>query len=241
MPIRFECDSCGQPVTVADTLAGRRGKCRQCGYVMTVPVPGVPEDESGYALSEPLPEPEPIEVESTFSRRPANPDRTVPVRPAPAKTRKTRRQREAELKEIARRVAIGLGALVAVLGLVVLLAPHGLLIAGGVLAVIGIAIFGYGYLTTLYIAYTEDLMYAMLFFLFPPFALWYTVTRMEDLWHRLAIMAVGIAFLTVATWLLKASLPAKGVEGEASEARAEATERPWNGAFEGPGARGGWT
>lgn len=223
MPIRFQCDSCGQAVTVDDAHAGRRGQCRRCGTVLTIPLPDAPEDESGYALADPLPieDPPPIDGPSTTFDPPAR------SRTAPAKTRPTRRQREEAWKALARRVGLGLAILLVGLGLVAALAPQGMLIVGGLLAVAGIVIFVYGYLSMLYIAYTEDAMYAMLFFLFPPFALWYTVTRMDDLWHRLAIMGVGIAVLTVALWFLKAAQPRKARPAGNGMAWVETAERSW--------------
>ncbi len=37
--IRFRCDGCGKHLKVADSLAGKRGKCPRCGAVVNVPTP----------------------------------------------------------------------------------------------------------------------------------------------------------------------------------------------------------
>ncbi|MEK7205330.1 MAG: hypothetical protein AAB254_07445, partial [candidate division NC10 bacterium] len=40
--IRFFCDSCGKKLGVDGRLAGRRGKCPDCGFLFTVPAPDGP-------------------------------------------------------------------------------------------------------------------------------------------------------------------------------------------------------
>lgn len=40
MAIAFGCEKCGKRYQVNDDLAGKRGKCKQCGQVFTIPVPG---------------------------------------------------------------------------------------------------------------------------------------------------------------------------------------------------------
>jgi hypothetical protein len=212
MPITFACEDCGQSLSVPEALAGRRGKCRGCGHEMIVPRPGEPPGDSGYGLADPVPvappAPEPIAVvESTFTKARQHPSRVgrseaPPPEPVARKTL-TRKQRAA-LRGLAKRVLVGIGGASIALVLVALVVPKGAMIVGWTLAALGLAVFGYGYATMLYIAWTEDWAYG-LGFLFPPFALWYTVTRMEDLWHRLAIMAVGVAILTAASWFLKAA------------------------------------
>lgn len=39
MPIKFECPECSNELTVADDLAGRKGKCFHCGAAAVVPQP----------------------------------------------------------------------------------------------------------------------------------------------------------------------------------------------------------
>jgi hypothetical protein len=40
MPITFVCPNCKRSLTVADNLAGKRGSCRNCKTILTVPTPG---------------------------------------------------------------------------------------------------------------------------------------------------------------------------------------------------------
>ena len=37
MPITFKCSGCGKEYTVADSLAGRKGKCKVCGAPTVIP------------------------------------------------------------------------------------------------------------------------------------------------------------------------------------------------------------
>jgi hypothetical protein len=45
MGISFQCDACGKQYKVADELAGKRGKCKNCGAVIQVPRIETPADE----------------------------------------------------------------------------------------------------------------------------------------------------------------------------------------------------
>src|SRR3954447_22262010 len=37
MPISFSCPKCGHSFKVSESQAGKRGKCKQCGTMVTVP------------------------------------------------------------------------------------------------------------------------------------------------------------------------------------------------------------
>ncbi|GEM_PF-1982176 len=59
MAIKFRCSSCGKKLGVEDQLAGRRGKCPDCGFLFTVPAPDAPsppsprvmrQDDTDYAV-----------------------------------------------------------------------------------------------------------------------------------------------------------------------------------------------
>ncbi len=45
MSIKFSCVQCNKAYEVADELAGRHGKCRQCGTVFRIPVPAMSTSE----------------------------------------------------------------------------------------------------------------------------------------------------------------------------------------------------
>ena len=42
MPIPVQCQNCGKSMKVKDDMAGKRGKCPQCGSVIEVPMAGPP-------------------------------------------------------------------------------------------------------------------------------------------------------------------------------------------------------
>ncbi len=64
MAIAFRCGQCGRIYEVDDSLAGKRGKCKDCGAVFAIPEPGAVDDPYGlddpYALSS-APEPDAAE------------------------------------------------------------------------------------------------------------------------------------------------------------------------------------
>lgn len=39
MAIAFSCSHCGKSFQVADDLSGKKGKCKQCGFVFVIPAP----------------------------------------------------------------------------------------------------------------------------------------------------------------------------------------------------------
>ena len=208
MKVEFACPGCGAKFAAESSQAGKSAPCRRCGERVTVPRPPVHvEDEDDgtlYALAEPLPAARPIEVgESSFVRARADPkalDRDGRPRPAP----KAKARREADgldpvamLRKIAPYGAVGLALLAAVAAF----APHGRLIVGGLVAAMGFGVFAYGYVTCVYIAFSEDGLYGWLFLLFPLYAAYYLVTRWDDVWSRAVLVVAGTAMLTLGGWL----------------------------------------
>jgi len=61
MPIEVTCDGCGARFKAPDAAAGKKGKCKKCGAVITIPVPepvGAPaEEDDMYDIAEPAPAP----------------------------------------------------------------------------------------------------------------------------------------------------------------------------------------
>src|SRR4051794_29389768 len=64
MSISFQCDGCGKTFSVADELAGKAARCKQCGRRLTIPgrrsAPGpaatgsAPRPADPYGLAEPV-------------------------------------------------------------------------------------------------------------------------------------------------------------------------------------------
>ena len=71
--IRFTCDQCGAAFEVADEMAGKQGKCTQCGAVLSIPAAEIP----------PAPTPSPAPLPRPGSRQAAPPSPPAAVR-APA-------------------------------------------------------------------------------------------------------------------------------------------------------------
>lgn len=90
MSISFQCERCGKPFKVADELAGKAAKCKQCGQRMTIPTrASAPPAADLYDLEEPvLPPRSPEPVADEF----AAPGRTgkgaMPRRPGSSPPRK---------------------------------------------------------------------------------------------------------------------------------------------------------
>src|SRR5262249_57081102 len=71
MPIKFSCPHCKCTMTVADALAGKRGKCPKCKGVISVPAPApVPPPP---VLNKPNPAPAPPIPGPTGNGMPAPP------------------------------------------------------------------------------------------------------------------------------------------------------------------------
>src|ERR1700679_1014249 len=53
--IEFRCKGCGRALSVADTLAGRRSRCKRCGAVMRIPpVPPTPVEPRKRGTRKPI-------------------------------------------------------------------------------------------------------------------------------------------------------------------------------------------
>ena len=70
MSISFECANCGKAFTVGDEVAGKTGRCKQCGATMQIPMAGedaAPSDV--FDLDEPVLPPARVAPEPTATRR----------------------------------------------------------------------------------------------------------------------------------------------------------------------------
>jgi hypothetical protein len=215
MPIPFSCPRCGKRYTVDSALAGRKGRCKDCGRSMTIPNVADDGDDTiateGYDLSEPLPVAAGAEVGSVFV--PAGIDPEVP------RTARTRRPASASMERRSRRedheATVGryLGILIAAptvllagLGLTALLVPNGTLIAACVLAGVGGLLILVGYFVGLWAAWREDLLYGFGYAVFPPYTAYYILTRFEDLWPWFVAMTVGVGLVTAGGLIAESKL-----------------------------------
>ena len=44
--MKFDCPACGKTLNVKDEMAGKKGKCPNCGAKVTVPSAETPDDEN---------------------------------------------------------------------------------------------------------------------------------------------------------------------------------------------------
>ena len=211
MPISFPCESCGARFTVPDEAAGRKGRCKKCGAWCAVP--DRPADDDPYSIEatglyEVAEAPEP-----TPSRAPA-PSTFVSTRGVESSTTsKPRRRRSVSEKpprdwspaNVRRMLTVPLVA-VLVLGFASRFVPGGTLYAGWGLLALGASAVFIGYWVGAYVAYTEDLLYALLYLLIPFYAGYYIVTRWDEMWPWFATSAAGVVALTLARWILQSGI-----------------------------------
>jgi predicted Zn finger-like uncharacterized protein len=200
MKVTFACPSCAAAGSVDETLVGKRVRCKHCGHQFAVPNPGDSEPEV-YGLEEP-PEatagvgamsPSPASVfvssrgeESNAARIPRKSKAVAPRRPA----RERDGGSDIEWPKWLLRVAI---AAVVVLAGVALLAPRGVVIAGCVLMIVGSAMLILGFAAGAYGAFSEDVLYGLLYLAIPLYTAYYLVTRWDDLWVWCVCSTAGVA------------------------------------------------
>jgi hypothetical protein len=72
MAIKFACEDCGKTYEVPDNLAGKKGRCKACGHVFHIPVPGgPPTDVYGLEETEVIP-PSELPAEEAASPMPSS-------------------------------------------------------------------------------------------------------------------------------------------------------------------------
>ncbi|MGE0707321.1 MAG: hypothetical protein AB7N76_04775 [Planctomycetota bacterium] len=81
--LAFDCGGCGAPLRINVALAGKPGRCAQCGHLLTIPhAPGEAPAARGAAPAQAEPEPAPPPPEP--SARPEPPLAARPAAPGPA-------------------------------------------------------------------------------------------------------------------------------------------------------------
>lgn len=214
MNIRFGCPGCGKRYEVDASRAGRSGRCKACGEMMTVPAAEeeVEGDEAGmYAMEDPPSDgPEPVPTAFVRSKN-ESADR-------PEKRRKKRssdllEQVAGEAEEVlarnrglVKKSLITLAILAILLGIVAAALPNGTFIAGAAMTGLGLSLILAGYALGTYIAYTEDMLHAALFLTIPLYTGYYIVMNWDEMWRPFALMFVGGLAMTVGGMILE-SLP----------------------------------
>ncbi len=215
MAIAFSCPRCGKRYTVDSALAGRKGRCKDCGRSMTIPNFADDADDTiaveGYDLSEPMPVAAGAEAGSVFVRAGIDPEvpRTSRTRRPASATMERRSRREDDEATVARRLRVLIAAPIVLLiglGLMALIVPKGTLIAACILIGVGGLLILAGFGVGLWAAWREDLLYGFGYAFFPPYTAYYILTRFEDLWPWFLAMTLGAGLVTVGALVAESKL-----------------------------------
>ena len=212
MKVSFSCPSCGVSGSVDESFAGRQVRCNQCRYRFPIPSLGSVEPD-GYALDAPEPE------ESAFPQTPmGRPSESVfaPTRSDEPEDRARRRARKRPAisprkpKRPEREgfawgtwlIRFGVAAVV-ILFLIAMIAPGGVVLVGRVLLIAGMGMVLLGWGAGAFGAFSEDLLYGLLYVLIPLYTAYYLVTRWDDLWRWFACSTAGVGIVLIGTQILR--------------------------------------
>ena len=211
MKISFACPSCDAGGSVDASAAGRKARCKHCGHRFTIPTPGVYDAElDGYQLDEPTDALQkqngsPSPVDTTFVRSRGGEharSRPRPGRNATGPNSRPTRKRASHFPWKRRVLQGGIGLLLT-LTAISSIAPNGIVIAGCILLVLGMAMVLIGYSAGAYGAFTEDSLYGFLYVLIPLYAAYYIVSRWEDLWIWFTCSTVGVGLVLLGTEVIR--------------------------------------
>ncbi len=211
MKVRFVCPSCDAAGTVDAVHIGKQVRCRHCGTRFAIPDPEAAEPDV-YALEEPMerPAPEnsvPAVEDAVFvparAHHAASIDRPRRVKPSASGPPPMRvRKRGSEFPWQTWLIRCGV-ALVVILTCIALVAPQGVWLAGCILIAIGGLLVPLGFLAGAYGAFSEDLLYGILYLAIPLYTAYYLVTRWEDLWPWVVCATVGVGLVLIGTEMVR--------------------------------------
>lgn len=212
--IAFACNSCGKQYEVDSSRAGKRGRCKGCGQMMTVPAPqpdpfDTDEGPTEYSLEDLPPEEAPPEP-SSFVRTSDDTDGRTPRPKRKATKNEVLDKVKEEVDEVIAsnagliwKVLATYAAIAVVAGIVAAAVPNGTFLAGAGLLVLGLIVIAAGYAVGVYIAYTEDLLHAALFLTIPLYTAYYIVTNWDEMWRSFALMVAGAVLLSAGGTVLE--------------------------------------
>ncbi len=207
MKIPFACPSCGATGSVEAASVGKPARCKHCGHRFNIPGPGAaepgvfslvePAEEAagaGYAVGSP-----PVPGSVFAPKRGDEPAADAPRRPkrsgSPSRSRAGRR-RAADTAWVKRLAWIGGTAAIAIAA-IAWLAPKGVLIAACAVMAIGCVMILLGFGVGAYGAFSEDVLYGLLYLAFPFYTAYYMVTRWDDLWVWFTCMTSGVGLVLI--------------------------------------------
>jgi len=105
-----------------------------------------------------------------------------------------------------RRALIISAVIVAILAIFSTFVPRMMMIVGSGIVVLGLILTVYGYLTAIYIAFTEDDLHGWLFLMIPMYAAYYLVSRWDEMKSRLVMIVIGLVLLSVGSRMIESGL-----------------------------------
>jgi hypothetical protein len=177
MALTFFCKNCGKQFTVDESMAGRHGRCKQCGHEFDIPK--VP----------PAAQPAPITADVYIGT-------LQPVAVMPAKTNQTSPAEFAWLGPITK-YALLAGAAVWLIGIILAACRIGLgaMAALGGVFLIGMLMVSTGGITSLIVPFFESAVQGLLCFFVPFYQLYYLITRWQPMKRPFLLWLGGIALL----------------------------------------------
>jgi len=94
-------------------------------------------------------------------------------------------------------------ALVLILTAIAFLAPDGTWLVGCILVAIGGILVPVAYFAGAYGAFSEDVLYGLLYITIPLYTAYYLVTRWEDLWIWVTCATVGVGLVLIGTEMVR--------------------------------------
>jgi transcription elongation factor Elf1 len=205
MTIRFACPNCGVTGSVDGSAAGKLAHCKYCAHRFNIPIPGAEPEPAVYSLEEPVEETGGAEnpfmdpfQDSTFATargdEPTNAAPRWPERQGSPTTTPKSRQRASRSPWPARLALVGIALAIAIAA-TALFAPNGLLIAACAAIALGCVMILLGYAVGAYGAFSEDVIYGILYLVIPLYTAYYMVTRWDDLWVWFVCMTLGVGLI----------------------------------------------
>jgi len=211
MNVSFACPSCDAAGSVDAVHIGKQVRCKHCGARFSIPDPEDSQPDV-YALEEPSPQ-----AARARSNSPAEDAVFVPARAdARSAVDRPRRKERSVSEPTSRNVRAsqsdfpwqtwliwGGVALALILTAIALPAPDGTWLVGCILIAIGGILVPVAYFAGAYGAFSEDVLYGLLYIMIPLYAAYYLVTRWEDLWIWVTCATVGVGLVLIGTEVVR--------------------------------------
>lgn len=205
MPIKVKCPQCYEKYQLADKLAGKKVRCKQCGEPIQIPNPrqrpaqSRPSRKRSAPAKRRPPKPKPVADDYGIDDfDDYGDDFAAPAPPRPSRSRGRRKKSSSSSGSFQQRAWMIFGGIFLLFFLISLFSPT-FRVVFTILAVLSGLVFSlWGGLSILVEAFKEDIVCGLLY-LFAPFYSWYFVfSRWQKTRKPLVMILVGLlAFLSV--------------------------------------------